>query len=476
MYRLLVLPVTESLADRYGPAIQRDEEAAWAARYGLAPTGLEYVDLVSGKDTLRRTDFRRMVVDAEAGMFDVLLCYDTSRFARNVADAYREREQLERCGVVVVYCSDGIIAGNTETFELEGLKTVSDAGYLRRLSRNVARGYEQKWQRFNDPGGRPPLGFARTGPQRLLAPIDGPELQMVRQLFERYATGCESDYTLALEFELSEFRVEEILANPLYAARAIRHKGRPGEEERAAGFRPPIDPALFERVQSVRRERRTRHGGGGGFARRPYPLVRLFRCAGCGSTYRGAAVSGIRRIRHVRRPACSRSLSHRADIAEAQIASLMDRITLGDADIEAIVDAMGIPSKADRTVDEGTALEERAELQRQLAAGEISLEAFTRGWKRLLRPIPLPQQPNVAELQRARGYLQAFGALWRDPAVPDSLREEAAREVFERLDLTGPDVTAVYPRAEHAWLLGMAAKRTDDLVLVGAKGFEPSTS
>ena len=64
----------------------------------------------------------------------------------------------------------------------------------------------------------------------------------------------------------------------------------------------------------------------------------------------------------------------------------------------------------------------------------------------------------------------------RDPAVPDSLREEAAREVFERLDLTGPNVTAVYPRAEHAWLLGMAAKRSADSVLVGAKGFEPSTS
>jgi hypothetical protein len=52
----------------------------------------------------------------------------------------------------------------------------------------------------------------------------------------------------------------------------------------------------------------------------------------------------------------------------------------------------------------------------------------------------------------------------RDPAVPAQLREEAAREIFERLDLWGPNVVAVYPRAEHAWLLGMAATRGEDLV------------
>lgn len=34
--------------------------------------------------------------------------------------------------------------------------------------------------------------------------------------------------------------------------------------------------------------------------------------------------------------------------------------------------------------------------------------------------------------------------------------------------------TAVYPRAEHAWLLGMAARKTEDLELVGARGLNPA--
>lgn len=58
--------------------------------------------------------------------------------------------------------------------------------------------------------------------------------------------------------------------------------------------------------------------------------------------------------------------------------------------------------------------------------------------------------------------------------MPEELREEAAREIFERLDLWGPKVVAVYPRAEHAWLLGMAARKSEDLVLVGARGFNPT--
>ena len=32
---------------------------------------------------------------------------------------------------------------------------------------------------------------------------------------------------------------------------------------------------------------------------------------------------------------------------------------------------------------------------------------------------------------------------------------------------------STYPRAEHAWLLGMAAKADKDLVLVGARGLKP---
>jgi DNA invertase Pin-like site-specific DNA recombinase len=208
---------TAGQADRYGPEIQRAEQRRFAERYGLVATDREYVDLVSGKDTLRRTDFARMLADAEAGEFDVLLVYDTSRFARNVADAFVYRDRLARAGVEVVFTADGIIAGNTDTYELEGLKTVSDAAYIRRLSRNVSKGYEQKWRLYGDPGGHPPLGFARVRERELIEPVEGPDLDRARRAFELYATGAWSDRSLADELGMTEAGLTEILTNPLYA-------------------------------------------------------------------------------------------------------------------------------------------------------------------------------------------------------------------------------------------------------------------
>lgn len=481
---------TRGQADRYGPDLQRAEHRMFAERHGLRATGQEYVDLVSGKDTLRRTDFARMIADAEAGAFEVLLVYDTSRLARNVVDAWTYRDRLARAGVEIVFCADGLIAGNTETYELEGLKTVSDAAYIRRLSRNVGRGYEQKWRLFSDPGGHAPLGFARTGERRLLEPADGPDLDRVRRAFTLYATGSWSDTRIADELGLTEAGLTEILTNPLYAGRAVRHKGRPDEEAKPARFAAPIDPDLFDRVQAIRDQRRTAHpAGGGSFGRRSYPLVRLMHCAACGSRYHGDAGNGTRRIRHGLRPACGPSATYRADRYERQVADRLNRMTFTDADMAQVLAAMRRTGPAPDPVAPVDIAAARAELQRQLSAGEVGLPAFNREWRRLDRPLSAstPSAPTALaptdelRLRRARRLLERFGELWADLDVPGDLRQEAAHELFERIDVHGPDVVALHPQPnENAWLLGYAAMRDGSLTtqhrvgMVGARGLEPS--
>ena len=476
---------TVGQAERYGPAIQRAEQARYAQRYGLVSSEREYVDLVSGKDTLRRTDFARMIADAEAGEFDVLLCYDTSRFARNVEDAYSYRRRLAAVGVVVVFCADGLISGNTDTYELEGMRTVSDAAYIRRLSRNVARGYDQKWRMFADPGGNAPLGFARVGERQLLAPVEGPDLDRVRRAFELYASGARSDTNLADELGLAEAGLTEILTNPLYAGRAIRHKGKPDQEEQPARFEAPIDPALFERVQAIRAQRRTAHSAGGGsYGRRSYPLVHLMRCLGCGSGYHGDAGNGYRRIRHSSRPACGQQATYRAERYEDQLARSFDDLVFDEADIGQVLAAMRKRQVAAPASDPESIATARAELQAQLAAGAIGIEAFSRAWRRLQHPEKAePMPPDELRLRRARDVLAEFGTLWRDPDVPDRLREEAAHELFVRFDVEGPRLVAAHPQPnENAWLLGRALLKAGLLPMqqvmgmVGARGFEPPTS
>ena len=218
--------------------------------------------------------------------------------------------------------------------------------------------------------------------------------------------------------------------------------------------------------------------------RRSYPLVRLMRCIHCESTFHGDAGNGYRRIRHARRPACGPSATYRAERYEGQIAALFERVTLGESDLRQVLGAMRSQTVAPAEPDPSELLIARERLQHQLNGGEITIETFSRAWRGLERPRRLTQdRPDEVHLRRAGQLLSEFGTLWRNPAVPDRLREEALREIFSRFDVDGAQIIAVHPQPnENAWLLGLVAAREQRLLpqrvmgLVGARGFEPPTS
>jgi hypothetical protein len=130
--------------------------------------------------------------------------------------------------------------------------------------------------------------------------------------------------------------------------------------------------------------------------------------------------------------------------------------------------------------DPSELLAARERLQRQLNAGEITIETFSRAWRGLERPTSIAtDKPDELCLRRAQKVLGDFGTLWRNPAVPDRLREESIREIFERFDVDGPEIVAVHPQPnENAWLLGFVAAREGRLPMqqvmgmVGARRFE----
>jgi hypothetical protein len=182
-------------------------------------------------------------------------------------------------------------------------------------------------------------------------------------------------------------------------------------------------------------------------------------------------------VRHSRRPTCGPSATYRAEVHEEQLARLFDDVRLSEADVDQVLAAMrtaepAAPPTGPKDVDAA-----RAELQRQLAVGELTLDTFSRAWRRLNRPVlPAVAPPDELRLRRARKRLTDFGTLWRNPAVPDRLREEALREVFARLDVRGPQLLAVHPQAnENAWLLGLVALKQEQekhVGMVGARGVE----
>jgi len=68
-----------------------------------------YVDEgISGTSVEKRTDFKRMIADAEAHKFDLLLTKEISRFARNTLDSIFYTRKLKELGVGVYFMNDNI--------------------------------------------------------------------------------------------------------------------------------------------------------------------------------------------------------------------------------------------------------------------------------------------------------------------------------------------------------------------------------
>ncbi len=154
----------------------------------------------------------------------------------------------------------------------------------------------------------------------------------------------------------------------------------------------------------------------------------------------------------------------------------VDGLRLDESDVAQVLGVLRRRVTPTPVVDAAAIEGAREVLQRQLSDGSISLDAFGREWRRLGRPTAsVPAMPDEMRLRKARSLLADFSTLWRNPAVPDRLREEALHEIFARFDVQGSEVVAAHPQPnENAWLLGYAEmRRRRDVGMVGARGIAP---
>src|SRR5579863_2259304 len=157
-----VAPYLRSTKDRHDVSVeaQRRELAAHAESKGYVTT-VVFEDKVQSAKTDDRPGFQDMI--AEAGRpdrrFDVILCLDTSRFARNATDAKLYKNFLRlKCGVRVEFVklptTDSYVDPLIETL-MEGIDQLhsqkSKADGLRGMRENVLNGFRA--------GGIAPIGY-----------------------------------------------------------------------------------------------------------------------------------------------------------------------------------------------------------------------------------------------------------------------------------------------------------------------------
>lgn len=151
----------------------------WAGEHGYHVLRWFVDDAISATSVKRRTDFERMIREAEAGPdFKAIICYDISRFSRggtNETGYYLHRLRL--AGIEAVFPAEGIPEGD-EGELLQGVKSWQARQYSVKLSRDCIRGMVSAVKvKRSAPGGRAPFGYDK----QFLTPA-GQVLRTIRYL------------------------------------------------------------------------------------------------------------------------------------------------------------------------------------------------------------------------------------------------------------------------------------------------------
>ena len=146
-----------------------------------------YIDEgLSGISTKKRENFNRMVDDAAEDKFDLVITKEISLFARNTLDSIQYTRELLNHGVGVFFQNDNINTLDEDSELRLSIMSSIAQDELRKLSSRVKFGHQQAIKKNVVLGNSRIFGYQKDN-KRLV--IDDEEAQMVRELFELYATG-----------------------------------------------------------------------------------------------------------------------------------------------------------------------------------------------------------------------------------------------------------------------------------------------
>lgn len=233
---------------------------SYAAHRGWTVAG-EYVDVASGKND-RRESFQRLIADARSKLFDTVIVYKYSRFARNDTDSVLYERELNRKGIMLVSATEPIDSTTSSGWlNKRILQTFAEFENKQRSELSKA-GMREKMLRGEWPW-KAPLGYRNrqehidTKHTRKWIEPDSDTAPLVVKIFDEAATGecsllelCD----LAEEMGLCTTRgraftpekVLRLLRNPFYKGLLI---GLKFDVEVAGVHEAIIDEELWDRVQ-----------------------------------------------------------------------------------------------------------------------------------------------------------------------------------------------------------------------------------
>jgi DNA invertase Pin-like site-specific DNA recombinase len=436
-----------------------------------------YVEPGVSAKTTHRPEFQRMLADAERRVFDVIIVHKLDRFSRKLKDVLALVDQLEQHGVSLVSVSQ-----NFDFTTPSGRLMLSMLGALAQWDNDNRAEETKKGQneRRNQGGWLGTLSFGYTTPDRIKRELlDLPPQHLAEQLmqtlaaypnadssdaiphpidslavlhiFELYATGTESYYSIAekmnaegwrirTRFNSDVFRpdnVRTILHNRFYCGEIPITAGRKGRmsfhsRKWVQGNHPPIPSSeLFQRVQDTlrRRNQRVRVRN----ARRIYVYTGILGDPS-GAYWTGIANEEPRYQRSVTATAewsGPRSISAR--IVEQQMQGVLAHLQIPASILDTLKQS---PPKPTRPAP--TAVDVEAKLTRLhdlYIDGEISKSDYIHRRDVLLMQQSTVESPIIQEVDitTALGILANISELWG--AATDVEKRGIAKLLFERIEV-----------------------------------------
>lgn len=288
---------------------QKEFFAEYARRNGHELVRLYADEGISGTSLKKREEFKRLLRDAELGLFELVVVKDVSRFARNTVDALQSVRKLKSLGINTVFINANMTSIGDGEFALTLFSAMAQEE-SNNLSKRV------KWgKRINAEKGRvPPRVFGYDKVDNFTLAINEDEARIVRKIFSLYidrGLGCRSiSMELNRDGDRTKFGnawdargVKRILVNPLYSGVLVNHKyeiedfltGKQVNIPKDDWFyheRPEwaiVTPERFRRAQEILSSRQKQYDSGEPFRDGRYSgknaFSTLIKCAHCGRSF-----------------------------------------------------------------------------------------------------------------------------------------------------------------------------------------------
>ena len=261
---------------------------------------------ISGTNTQKRSEFKRMIACAKEGDFDLIITKEISRFARNTLDSIYYTRDLKKHGVGVFFMNDNI---NTLDGDAE-LRLAIMSSIAQEESRKTSERVKWGQKRQMEQGvvfGRSMLGYdVKDGKMT----INEEGAKIVRLIFHKFANENKGTHVIARELReagITPMRVKEwsntvilrVIRNEKYCGDLVQKKTftpdflshekkyNRGEEEFVIikdHHEPIVSRELFEKANRILDEKSLTQEGKAKHSNR-YPFSGKIKCGCCGSSY-----------------------------------------------------------------------------------------------------------------------------------------------------------------------------------------------